>query len=287
MNRRQQLLLLGKGSGSPPIPTPHANGWAAAVIANGSTYSANTLAALQALEVDLTLAGLLPKLIYLNPRCGNDITAARIPLISPNGYQLDTQITSTGGLSYSEATGLGNVSTGGGIMSYGVDPTTTAISATGATLGFYNLVNSSVSTRGAVGQFGTVASPNVNAAKFCLYPNNGSLLIFDNWAGAGTGRTQASATSTLTKGTIMGSRWDTLSAGVFLNGVLKGGGNGTQGAVNGALSTDPMAFYTGFAVSGMEWVGTNMTIEDAPNMGWAANTFNVSLGRGVTAEGLQ
>jgi hypothetical protein len=82
-----------------------ARAWAAAVTAAGGTYSTTTLAAISAFCVSAKANGYWSKLTRINLLCGNNLTAARVPLKAGGGASIDTNVSFVSG-DYSESTGL-------------------------------------------------------------------------------------------------------------------------------------------------------------------------------------
>jgi hypothetical protein len=88
-----------------------ARAWAAAVTANGGSYSINTLAAVSSFCAAAKGSGYWSKLNRINLFCGDQLAAALVPLKAGGGGATDTNVNFVGG-DYSEATGLtGNGST--------------------------------------------------------------------------------------------------------------------------------------------------------------------------------
>lgn len=85
--------------------------WAAAVTANGGTYSPTTLAAVSKFAKSAKANGYWTKLIRINLFAGDQLAAALVPLKAGGGTATDTNMNFVSG-DYSETTGLtGNGST--------------------------------------------------------------------------------------------------------------------------------------------------------------------------------
>lgn len=85
--------------------------WATAVTAAGGTYSTPTLDAVSDFCVSAKANGYWSKINRINLICGNNLTAARVPLKVGGGASIDTNVSFVSG-DYSESTGLtGNGST--------------------------------------------------------------------------------------------------------------------------------------------------------------------------------
>lgn len=250
--------------------TPYTDIWLKNVNSRGGSVSANTLAAVKELEKDLRIASLIPKLIYFNPRCGSDIIAARSALIYTNGTGFDT-LTGTFS-SWSEVNGLAGTT---GVADLGVVPSAAGISLNAVSAGIYNLTNKTSNSH--VIRLGNTLS-GLYLALF------GDYLIFDKFNG-GTGRTQTSESNrtTETRGLMCGSQYSSTVSAVFRNGEIRGSG----GAASGTVPSTAATLISAAGTSGGDFIGLALTPDDVSNLTWIMHTFNVALGRGVTAaEGL-
>jgi hypothetical protein len=79
--------------------------WAAAVTANGGTYSAQTLESVSTFCKAAKANGYWSKLNRINLFCGNQLAAALVPLKVGNGSTVDTNVNFVSG-DYTESTGL-------------------------------------------------------------------------------------------------------------------------------------------------------------------------------------
>jgi len=260
-----------------------ADGWAQRVANRGGTFSAATLTALRALDYDLALFGLKSRMIYLNMRCGSDITAAKCPLIARAGPGFD--VASGSFDAWDEANGLKNSSAG--VMNTGIscwhpkllDPNNISV-------GVYSLADESTSNF-SVGVFSNGQGWNG------LVLNTSGYQFFDAAAGKRV-QTDNSLTSDggSTKGLMAGSRWNSGSAAVFRNGVIRGTTANTAGAFpvgsSGAPPDASFKVFGAYVTSGGDFVGLGLTPDDVSNLTWIMHAFNASLAtpRQVTAEGL-
>ncbi len=270
------------GGGSSVLPTPLATAWALAVTANGGTYSANTFTALQELERDLTYAELTSKFIYLNTRCGNDITAAKVPLIATSGPAYD--VLSGTVATWNEVDGLNGTS---GVADTGVVASTCGISTSAVSYGVYMLENASATNEYVIGDHAQEPPDHLLGHTGLVPAAFASYTLFDNFDGGGSGRTQTDssllADGNLTKGLMCGSRNGLNAAAVYRNGDVRGQ---STGLTNGPIPATTLKYFTERGPSGGDFIGLALTPEDVSNFTWIIHTFNVALNRGVTAEGL-
>ncbi len=253
----------------------YAAAWAANVTANGGTYSGAALTAVQALDADLGLAQLKGKLVYLNPRCGNNIIAASVPLIAKFGPGLDTR---SGTFAvWNEGRGFSGTT---GIADTGVNPVAAGLQSAAVSLGVYMIEDASTENETLYGngiQGGATFA--LAAAAF------GHYTLFDAFNGsAGRVQTNDSVISdgTATKGLIVGTRWQSAHAAVFRNTIQRGF-NSSEG---GTLTSPTVKFYTQRGLSGGDFIGSGLTPDDVANLTWILHEFNAAFLRSVSAEGL-
>lgn len=252
---------------------PYTATWLAAVIANGATASATTVSALAALELGLLHCGLIPSIAYLNPRCGDSLTAAKIPLIFTSGPGFD--IVSGSFSSWNEANGLKGTT---GIANTGV-AANVAVSATATTLGVYLPVNSPASSFYMYGDATATWGLTV-----CF---GGQYIIFDNYFGAGTGRIQTDSPliydGANDAGLICGSRDGTSTGSITRNGSIR---SITAGAANGSVPSATIKLYTAQGQSCGDFIATGLNQDQTAMMTWLLHQFNTALGRPAVAVGL-
>ncbi|MDO8800039.1 hypothetical protein [Phenylobacterium sp.] len=261
-----------KGVGVVLTPLGVAMDWAARVTANGGTYSTDTYDAVLDYLIDLDLAGVLNKILYLNARCGSDIIAARTALIAVEGTGLDT---ATGTFAaWNELNGL--VNSASGIMDFGVKADNARTTANNIYIGVYSLADQAGLNAYAIG--------NTGSASGLLLRATSEYMIFD-YAGR---RSQTDVgnlpNGSKTKGQLAGSQTTASVGGVFRNAAQIGNNN----AVNAGAQRPNLNWRLVAAnvTSGGEIISSGLTPTECVNVSWAAHTFNVRLGRGVTAEGL-
>lgn len=249
------------------------DGWAEKVTRGGGTYSAGTLTALRALDYDLSLFDIKRKMVYLNMRCGSDITAAKVPMIARNGPGFDV-VLSGSFAAWTEANGLVNSSAG--VMSTGVSCTSRGMGPGNFALGVYMLSDAPSTNAALLGAVITANAPQLIPGAF------GNYILFD---GMGV-RTQTDSTlisdGNLTKGLICASQYGAASSAVFRNGVIRG----TTRTVNTNTGAAPIALFGALGTSGGDFIAQGLTPDDVANLTWIMHAFNAALSRQVTAEGL-
>ncbi len=170
--------------------------WAAAVVSNGGTYSASTLAAVSTFCASAKASGYWTRLNRINLFCGNQLAACLVPLKVGGGNSTDTNVNFVAG-DYSEATGL----TGNGTTKYlrtGLVPSA-SLTLNNTHLASYNRANSNLHQ-------GT-------ALTFDLLMQVGN--IFSDQYDNATGRVTGAASAV---GFGLGSRTSSTSHTVYLNG---------------------------------------------------------------------
>lgn len=263
-----------------------ADAWNDTIAARGGTVSAASLAAVRGLQWCLVNAGIASKIIYLNPRAGNTLTAALTPLVDLYGFGLDQVVSGAG---WAEGSGLTGI-----VVNTGINLAYTSANQFGLSMGLYSLTND-VASPGAyvIGSQSTSFGLNPR-----VFPGSADLMLYD-WFGGNPGRVQGSVavtngagtTTFPTQGLLAGTRNSSGVAATYRNGVIV--------ATSSALVTDPLGgvasaslgpltVYTAEVASGLDFVGTAMDQNDILVMTWCAHQMNKSLGtpRAVTADGL-
>jgi len=266
---------------APASATPLADARAAAIITRGGSQSSTTIAAVQQLEKDLALAGLTAKFVYFNPRCGNDLIAARSPLIATNGPGYDTQAGTFS--TWVEGKGLAGSS---GVMDTGVNAEAAGLTVISSCMGIYMMEDAKADTNSIAADYTYVAGEKYLTLVSRAY---GQYMMYDAFGATGGNRVQtdaslfASPDSANTKGLICGSRYSATAAIVARNGVIRG----LQTAAADLLPpTVTRKVYTAPGASGGDFIGFGLTPDDVSLLFWVLHEFNTALGRAVMAEGV-
>ncbi len=135
------------GSAAYVIGDADASAWAAAVAGAGGTYSAGTLDAVNAFCVAAKANSYWTKLNRINLMCGDQLTAALVPLKVGAGSATDTNVNFVSG-DYTEATGL----TGNGSSKYlNTGMLATALTLNDSSQGVYNRSSTAASGGASIG----------------------------------------------------------------------------------------------------------------------------------------
>jgi hypothetical protein len=272
------VQTLGQPGSGGAVPTPLADARATAITTRGGSQSSTTIAAVKQLERDLALTGLTAKFVYFNPRCGNDLIAARSPLIATNGPGFDTP---TGTFS-TWVEGLGLAGTGN--MDTGVNAEAAGLTIISSCMGIYMLDDAKAATTSIAADYTYAVGERyltLNSfaySQYILYDAFGAL--DGNRVGTDNSLTYDAAH---TKGLICGSRYTSTAAFVARNGALRG----TQSAAATELPpTVTRKVYTAAGASGGDFIGLGLTPDDVTLLFWVLHEFNTALGRSVMAEGV-
>lgn len=250
-----------------------ATAWAAAVTTAGGTYSDATMIALNTFVRAAKAAGYWTKLNRINLFCGNQLTAALVPLKVGGGNATDTNVNFVSG-DYTEATGL----TGNGTTKYlqtGLIPNST-LALNDTHLAIYNL--------GTVAQTCAIGADN---ALQLLAPFNGSLIDSYQYNGtAGQGLLEV-ANPGAPFGLMVASRTAADSHKVYKAGSSLGSSATTGGALpsNGiyvlATNAAGSATFVSPAACGGYSIGSGLTAADVTAYNTHMEAFQDALGRGV------
>jgi hypothetical protein len=271
---------LGQPGSGGAVPTPLADARAAAITTRGGSQSPATIAAVKQLERDLALAGLTVKFVYFNPRCGNDLIAARSPLIATNGPGFDTQ---TGTFS-TWVEGLGLAGTGN--MDTGVNAEAAGLTTSSSCMGLYMLEDAKTDNASIAADYTYAAGEKYLTLASRGY---GQYIMYDAFSAIDNGRVQTDGSllalpdSARTKGLICGSRYSSTAALIARNGVIRGVTTGVTPHLPPAV---PRKVYTAPGASGGDFIGFGLTPDDVALLFWILHEFNTALGRAVMAEGV-
>lgn len=269
----QRLLLIRKRGDT-------ADAWAQRVLRRGGTFDAAALAALRALDYDLAYFGIKQKMVYFNPRCGSNITAALTPMIARDGPGFD--VVQSGTLAaWSEASGLLNSASG--VVNLGVVvPRVKGINSYSCSMGMYVLNNIPAS--------GLPFMRPLITGRPSIIGRGSELIVFDHNPTRNQSDNSFTSVGAFTKGLVCGTMWGTKTGvggdgGVLLNGVIRGN---TPFSLIEAPPFSPAVIVTALATSGGDFIAMGLTPDEISNLFWMLHAFNASLStpRQVTAEGV-
>lgn len=251
--------------------------WAAAVTTAGGTYSASTLAAVSAFCVSAKANGYWTKLNRINLMCGNQLTAARVPLKTGGGGTVDTNISFVSG-DYTEATGI----TGNGTTKYlrtGLIPSAT-LTLNDTHLAVYNRAASATGAGAALGAVGAAA----NIALSFYGPFTDGRSYSDEYDGAAE---LVSAVLTAPYRLMIGSRTASNAHSIYQAGtsvaseaVVSGSLPGTEEYVFSRNSNGSPVQFSAHAFGGYS-IGSGLSAADVTAYSADMQTFQTALGRNV------
>jgi hypothetical protein len=269
MNRLRTRNRAVGGGGDADVST-----WQAAVIANGGTVSAGTLAAVTAFTASAKASGYWTKLLRLNLFCGDQLAAALVPLKVGGGNATDTNVNFVGG-DYAEATGL----TGGATkyLRTGIIPST-MLTTNSTHLSVYNRAGSASGGGCAVGA-------TSGGGILILYAPTASGLAESYQYGTGAGLVSVAVTAPY--GLITGSR-TAVDAHALYKGATSIGSNATalnalpivELYVMGRNANGVLSEPTQHAIAGYS-IGAGLTAGEVAAYAGHMETFQDALGRGV------
>lgn len=254
---------------------PDAMAWAAAVIANGGTYSASTLAAVNTFVLSAKASGYWSKLNRINLFCGDQLAACLVPLKAGGGSATETNVNFVSG-DYSEATGL----TGNGSTKYlrtGLVPSV-SLTLNDTHLAVYNRA------AGAAGGGIHIGTRNGATLLELSAPFTDGVAYsshYNNTTGAVSGAVAANY------GLIVGSRESAASHAVYKNGSSVASNATSGGALLATeiyvFASDNIGAGAGFVSHSMGAysVGAGLTAADVTAYATHMEAFQDALGRGV------
>lgn len=253
-----------------------ADGWAQRVTRSGGIYSANTLVALRDFERDLRTFGFDQRLVYLNPRCGDNFTAALVPLICRGGSGID-RVQSGTFAAWNELNGLANGTNG--VLYIDCPLRGAGMTGLSATIGAYLLADCTTFGFYFMGQ--NVSGSNAWGLQPASASSNAYIIL--DWMGLRI-LTDASLRSNLTKGLIAASILGSTAA-VYRNGIVRGN---TLSANVGARTQIMGGFFlnAAYGQSGGDFVGAGFTEDEHNILFHMLHDLNTALGRQVVAEGV-
>lgn len=264
--------------------------WLDLVTSAGSGASATVQTALMVVEQQLRNTGIIDKLVRFSLLCGNAAAAARIPFYMRYGCgtTVDTGTIS----SWTEANGL----TGVASISTGLTLHQAGLNAYNVSFGSYDLTDVSIpSATGYVIQASSGTwgfAPNYTGGTAYPSPAFGVGLLSGFFTNSGNIRGNLSVPSGTTnsyptKGTMSVSL-DAAGAGkMYRNGIYIPSDQTPAGVPATTPLTQTLVIKTDVVALGAYWVGEAMGSDDMAIMHAIINDFQVAIGRGVTAEGLQ
>jgi hypothetical protein len=253
--------------------------WATRVTSAGGTYSAATLHKVNAFVRDCKNAAVWAQHNRINLVCGNQLTAALVPLKVGAGNATDTNGGSLFQVGdYTEATGL----TGNGTTKYlntGLTPAAAGMTLTNGSMFCYSTGAVEGTTKAVMGSSG--GSGNDTTAIYQVTGPNARGTI------AGANSVNASSVSGLVTGftgvTVNGSR----VLNLYKNGVSVS----TSQTASGALTAQPIYIFSlnvngvtsSYAARGVQAysIGTALTAAEALAYNTIMERFQDALGRGV------
>lgn len=248
--------------------------WAAAVTANGGTYSASTLSAVSTFCASAKASGYWTKLNRINLFCGNQLAAALVPLKAGGGSATDTNVNFVAG-DYTEATGL----TGNGSTKYlntGLVPSTT-LTLNDTHLMVYNRAASAVG-----GQVHIGARDGTNFLEL-LTPNSDT----SGYARAYDVNAIQSGPLSAPYGSMVGSRTAAASFVLYQAAVSKASSATSAGAlvalavyIFGTNNSGTAAFFTSHPLAAYS-LGSGLSAGDVTAYNTHMQAFQTSLGRQV------
>lgn len=247
--------------------------WAAAVVANGGTYSAATLAAMSTFVKSAKASGYWTKLNRINLFCGDQLAACLVPLKVGGGSATDTNVNFVSG-DYSETTGL----TGNGSTKYlktGLVPSA-SLTLNDTHMAIYNRASSSSVSN----QWGA-SGPMIFYA-----PHSAAVLISDQYNST-TGRVGPTSAIGTPYGFLVASRNGSGEHVIYRNGVSQA----SAATSGGALPTVEMYVFAinniGSPASqndgarGGYSIGSGLSAADVTAYTAHMEAFQDALGRGV------
>lgn len=267
-------------SGAAPSLDADASAWAAAVTANGGTYSAGTLAAVDTFVKAAKASGYWSKLNRINLFAGDQLAAALVPLKVGGGSAKDTAVNFVSG-DYNEATGL----TGNGSSKYlktGLVPST-SLTLNDTHLAVYNRASSATGGLLDIGARG-----GANFFEMLAPHSDGTFIARAYDDTTGNGRV-ISAVLTAPYGLMVSSRASSTSLVAYRNGTSVASASSTGGALlsgeiyvfnsnnggtptSGGYTSHPLAAYS---------VGSGLSAADVTAYTAHMEAFQDVLGRGV------
>lgn len=260
---------------APPIDSD-VIGWKSRVIAAGGTVSSGTVLALSRFSKACKAAGLWDKLNRVNLFCGDQLTAALVPLKVGAGSATDTNVNFVSG-DYTEATGL----TGNGSSKYlntGLNASTLTTNSTH--LAVYNRSSSAVGGGRHIG-----VSAGIDGFAIVAPFTDGGFYSDQYNFTAGAGRVSVAVSGPY--GFLLGSRTSSSSHQIFKNGASVASNTGSGGSIPSLnifvfawnLTGSPNT-YTSHVLAGYS-VGSGMTASEASDYNTIMEAFQDALGRGV------
>lgn len=257
---------------------PETTTWQAAVIANGGTVSAATLAAVNTRIVAAKAKGYWTKLLRTNWFCGDQLAACLVPIKVGGGNATDTNVNFVGG-DYSEATGL----TGNGTtkrLRTGIIPST-MLTLNDTHAAVYNRTISAVGGGTVLG-----AQNAATNALNLLAPYTDGKVYSDQYDGtAGGGRMSVAITGA--PGCVIATRTAANSHKIYRAGVeiatsaTTGGGRPTVEMFIFAQNADGTpGFFSAHSLAGYS-IGSLLTAQNALDYATDEEVFQDALGRGV------
>jgi hypothetical protein len=260
-------------------PDSDATAWAAAVTANSGTYSAGTLAAIDAFCVAAKGNGYWSDLLRVNPFAGDQLAAALVPLKAGAGDAVDTA--PPGGFTsgdYTEATGLTSQN-GSYYLRTGFLPTSLTTNDT-----HFGVYDRTAIQHNNVGM-GTSKTGQSQVAAFQSYVSGGLFDMYDS----GSGRLVSPA-STYPVGMMVGVRSAANVAVIYRNGVASvtaDPGGGTIGAndlefyvFTGNIDGAPGGAGSGQSLGGY-FIGSALTAQQAADFYTDWQALMTAFGRNV------
>lgn len=269
-------MLLAMLGGKKPLDADAA-AWAAAVTSAGGTYSAGTLAAVSAFCVSAKANSYWTKLTRINLLCGDQLTAALVPLKVGGGNATDTNNNFVSG-DYTEATGL----TSNGTTKYlNTGLLANALTANSTHLAVYNR-SSSLATGGANrGAIGAFDGTNF----FRTFAPETDHTAYDDQYNNGSGRVSAALSTPY--GFIVGTRTASNAHALYRNGTSLAS-NATSAAALPSLAIYVCAFNSsGSATTGgvhplsAYSIGAGLSSTDVTNFNTDMQVFQTALSRNV------
>lgn len=252
-----------------------ASAWAAAVTANGGTYSAATLTAVTNFCVSAKAKGYFSKFNRINLFCGNQLAAALVPLVATGGNSTDTNVNFLSG-DYTEATGL----TGNGTTKYlrtGLVPSV-SLTLNSTHLAVYNRAANAGAGGGA-----TIGASDANTFRILAPFSDGNL--YSDQYDTGTGRLSAAVAATY--GLLTASRTASNAHAIY-KGATSVASNATGGgalpAVELMVFCENTSGTAGLFVAyplGAYSIGTGLSPADVANYNTDMLAFQTALSRNV------
>lgn len=273
MSRLRNIGRLRAGGGGAASVDADAAAWATAVTANGGTYSAGTLTAVDTFVKAAKASNYWSKLNRINLFCGDQLAAALVPLKVGGGSATDTNVNFVGG-DYTESTGLkGNGSTK--YLDTGLSPSASLV-ANDTHLAFYDRA-SVAATEGV--QIGSGDA----SGQFLTYVFS-DIAYSDQYA-AGTGRVSAAVVGPY--GFVVGSRTASNAHAIYKGGSSIASNATTSGTLTARSvyvfarnQTGTADLYTSHPLAAYS-IGSSLTAGDVTAYNTHIEAFQDALGRGV------